>query len=143
MKKALYILLGAVGGLCFCIGIIKSIEIVGPYIYYPVFAGEEDFNQRFLFFIFGLLPGFLFVGSWIGYSFFCSIREGSAKFIGVLIGTSVYYLLLWLLRHVIAKLPNSYLANAAVFISFMMWIIFAVIMAMIFSKYILSGRKTR
>lgn len=133
IKKVTCIIVGAICGLCFCIASIKTTEAIGPHVYYPAFAGEDDFNLRFKFFIFGLLPAFLLIGSWIGDSFYSSIKKGFLRFSGIVIGTIAHLFLIWMLKDFIALLPNSELANAAVLLSFISWISFVVIMALICS----------
>lgn len=120
-------------GFCFCITSIKTIETIGPHVYFPAFAGEDDFSLRFKFFLFGLLPAFLLIGSWIGHSFYYSIKIGALKFTGIVIGTIVHVFLLWMLKDLIASLPNREFSNTAVFLSFFSWISLVVIMALICS----------
>jgi len=125
MKSFLSIVLGALGGLAFCLGSIKLAETVGLKVVFPAFAGEEDFDLRFQAFFFGLLPAFLLFGGWVGHTFRRAGRGGWAMLLGAIVGTATQFALLMFMRQNLQELVSRRAANAAVIASFFSWILLA------------------
>jgi hypothetical protein len=89
---------------------------------FPAFAGEDDFELRFRYFLFGVLPAFAGIGAWIGSVFSNNPRAGFCMWLGVLVGSVATFSVAWLLGPTIRELASRGAANRGVLAMFVAWV---------------------
>lgn len=125
MKRVLWALVFAVIGVIVCIGIQLLTAATGFAPRFPAFAGEDDFDLRFRYFLFMVCPAFALLGAWIGSAFGKDPRAGGLMWLGVLGGSLVTFLVARLLGSAISDLSTQAAANHGVLVLLAGWIALA------------------
>lgn len=139
MKRALWAAVFAAVGVLTCIGVQLLVAGAGLSPRFPAFAGEDDFDLRLRYFLFGVCPAFALLGAWIGAAFGRSRRAGGYMWLGVLVGSTVTFLAAQLLGAAINDLSTRTAANAGVLVLFATWIVLSALGALC-AKVMLARR---
>jgi len=125
MKTAICMALGALFGLGLCLGTIQILNASEVSPHFPAYGGDEDFAIRFNWFVLMVVPGFLFIGGWIGLRLARYFKSAVWAAVGAMCGTLAFVVALVLLKPVIESLSTQDSANRGAVLSYLAWLALA------------------
>ena len=121
--RAIYsIALFGIAGVIGCLAVVFLTNTLAISPRFPVFAGEDDFSLRILYFMLIAIPGFLLVGGWIGFVFSSSKRKAGLMLAGAVLGTCGAFVLFRLVPSISSNLSTRDSANRAVMTFLLVWV---------------------
>lgn len=131
MKRTLLVFGSALFGVALCAVEFAALRSPAFGVVFPAPGGEDDFSLRAAAFLLGVCPAFLFLGGWIGVATSRGRWSWLAAWAGVVVGSGLTFVVVRMLRDVIASLTGSGEATRAVFAFFVAWVSAAALGAVI------------
>ena len=117
-----------VGGGVLCVLSLRVRSAWGWDVQFPVFAGDEDFAYRTMWFALLLLPGSVAAGMWLGAK---AAHNGWAVILtgfgGACTASVAWFGALYAMRQLLWKLPSRNIGNAAAVGAMLVWLAAAVV----------------
>ena len=123
MKRFAYASGFALMGVAVCWLVMYVVQALDATPNIPAFAGEEDFDTRFWYFVFVDCVGFLGIGAWIGWEFSASRLDALAMWCGVIAGSIVTFCVAYGASRLLGAPGSAKSANAAMLLLFVSWLV--------------------
>lgn len=131
MNKIVTLVGSALLGIGVCWGLLWLSNSLGIGVRFPSPGGEDDFSRRAAYFLFGVCPAFLILGTWIGYVSLSNKLRLVLMWLGVLAGTFAAWLGTFLLRSQIEQLSGDDAGTRAVAVFYSLWVLLSALGAAI------------